>query len=270
MGLKKNQVKGKSALRFYHEVLHLDELHYGLWADEPLNLDGLRIAQRRYSQRLVSLIPKSHKRILDVGAGTGTISSLLNESGFDVEGLSPDPYQEKVYIKRTGLPFHLNWFEKFRTTEHYDLILMAESAQYISLNEIFRVASTIAPGGYLLIADFFVRKQEDCELGRRGHPLAAFQEEAERCGFVQDHFEDVTDATLPTMDLARLFVEQHIKPALNFVGDAYGGKHPVLFRCITWLLRHKIVEWQQSLQHLDSEEFARLKRYLIIRYRIPG
>jgi len=270
MGRDANQVKGKNALRFYHEVLHLDELHVGLWADEPLSLDGLRIAQRRYSQRLASLIPESHARILDVGAGTGSLSALLDESGFNVEGLSPDPYQEKVYSKKTRLPFHLNWFEKFQTSEPYDLVLMAESAQYISLNHLFKIASTVAPGGYLLIADFFVCKQEDGELSRRGHPLAAFQKEAKRYGFVQDYYEDITDAILPTLDLASLFVEQHIHPALNFAVDVYGSKYPALYRCVSWLLRHKIVEWQKSLQLINSEEFARLKRYLIIRYRVPS
>jgi MPBQ/MSBQ methyltransferase len=270
MGQKKNQVKGKSALRFYHEVLGLDELHAGIWEDEALNLDGLKIAQRRYSGRLVSLVPEGVRRILDVGAGTGSVSKLLAERGFEVEGLSPDPYQQQVYTENTGLPFHLNWLEKYDTSERYDLLLFSESAQYIKLDQIFENAKRLAPGGYLLVADFFVTKQEGGELSRRGHFLPDFQQAAEQYGFVEDHYEDITDPVLPTMDLAMLFVDRHVKPGIIFVNDVYGSRHPLLFRLVRWLFRRKLADWQNSLELIDSKEFARLKRYLILRYRVPA
>lgn len=267
---KNKQVKGKSALRFYHEVLHLDELHFGLWDNEPLTLDGLRSAQRRYDERLLALIPDATRTVLDVGAGTGSVSALLHERGYDVEGLSPDPYLRDVYTERTGLPFHLDWFERFEPAHRYDLVLMAESAQYIPLEGLFAAAVSAAPGGYLLLADFFVVGEGDTELSRRGHRLDAFERAAAAHGLVADYREDITDATLPTMDLGRKLVERHVEPALAIAADSYGRKHPWIYRGARWLLRDRVAEWRKSLQLADSAEFARVKRYLILRYRLPA
>lgn len=268
--MSNKQVKGKTALRFYHEVLHLDELHFGLFDGDPLTFDGLRRAQRRYDERLLQLIPPSTRRILDVGAGTGAISALLSERGYEVEGLSPDPYLRDIYTQRTGLPFHLDWFERFQPTRRYDTVLMAESAQYIPLDRLFEAAVNCAPGGHLLLADFFVVREEDSELSRRGHPLEAFERGAAARGLVEEHREDITEATLPTMDLARTWVERHVEPALAIARESYGRKHPWLSRVASWLLRDRIAEWRKSLQLVDSAEFARLKRYLILRYRLPA
>ena len=53
------------------EVLELDHLHYGLWADEPLDLEGLKRAQERYAERLCDWVPEGVRTILDVGCGFG-------------------------------------------------------------------------------------------------------------------------------------------------------------------------------------------------------
>jgi SAM-dependent methyltransferase len=270
MAKRKGQVKGATALRFYHEVLHLDELHAGVWAGEPLTMDGLRSAQRRYNECLIEQIPENVRTILDVGAGTGVVSELLRDRGFEVEGLSPDPYQQGLYTKRTGRPFHLDWFEHFEPPRQYDLVLMSESAQYIPLERLFEKAAEVAPGGYLLAADFFVIRDEDNELARRGHRLDAFEREAARCGFTERYREDITDATLPTMDLAREFVERHVDPALKLVAEIYGPRRPLLFALAKRMLRRRAVEWEKSMQLIDSEAFARLKRYLILLYEHSG
>ena len=270
MARREGQVKGKTALRFYHEVLHLDELHAGIWAGEPLTLDGLRSAQRRYNERLIAQIPDGVKTILDVGAGTGVVSQVLADRGYEVEGLSPDPYQQQLYTKRTGRPFHLDWFERSEPGRTFDLVLMSESAQYIPLDRLFQQAARVAPGGYLLAADFFVIREEDNELSRRGHRLDAFEQEASRSGFVERYREDITDETLPTMDLAREFIDRHVDPALKLAAEVYGARRPLLFALAKRLLRHRAVEWEKSLQLIDSDEFARLKRYLIVLYKHEG
>jgi len=58
----------RAGLRFYREILKLDNLHFGLWEEEdPLTLEGARAAQRRYTERLVGMIPPGVNDILDVG-----------------------------------------------------------------------------------------------------------------------------------------------------------------------------------------------------------
>ena len=56
LGRHPKRIKTSFALRFYHEVLGLEHLHYGLWDGEALDHEGLRQAQERYLERLESYI----------------------------------------------------------------------------------------------------------------------------------------------------------------------------------------------------------------------
>ena len=87
-GKRRKPVKTNSTLRFLHEVLRLEHLHYGLWEDEERDLAGLSQAQKRFCDELVSWVPEGVRSILDVGAGIGTTSQALSREGFEVEGLS--------------------------------------------------------------------------------------------------------------------------------------------------------------------------------------
>ena len=133
MGRKsRKRIKESTSLRLMREVLELDHLHYGLWRDEPLDLAGLKRAQERYAETLCDWVPDGVRSILDVGCGTGSMARRLAERGFEVEGLAPDPYLGEVFTERTGLDFHLARFQEFEPERTYDLILMSESAQYIT------------------------------------------------------------------------------------------------------------------------------------------
>ena len=82
------------------EVLKLNSLHYGYWKkNEELNLKNLRIAQKRYTDHLLKLIPKGTKSVLDVGAGIGDNSLALATKGYNVISLSPDKNHKKYFGK---------------------------------------------------------------------------------------------------------------------------------------------------------------------------
>lgn len=88
------------ALRFYHEVLGLEHLHFGLWNyDDELTIERLRGAQKRHEDYLINNIPDDAKRILDVGVETAVMSARLQKMGLDIEGLSPDINQKKYSVK---------------------------------------------------------------------------------------------------------------------------------------------------------------------------
>jgi len=267
------RIKSSFALRFYSEVFGLDHLHYGLWNGEPLTFDGLRSAQERYAKRLTGLIPEGVKTVLDVGSGTGGFSAALKGRGYQVEGLSPDPHQQKLYGERVGEPFHLVRFQDFDVPHSYDLVVMSESVQYIWLQSYFPAIRRTAAGGHLLLADYFRIRQEDDELPEgSGHDLEAFLSEAEEAGLELVYREDVTDQVLPTLDLGRDWLEKHVDPFLALMNDTLTERYPRIYGLLRLFLRRRTERHLGKIRKLlDGKEFQRTRRYLILLYRVaPG
>ncbi len=262
------QVKGRSALRFYHEILGLDYLHYGLWAaDDPLDRQGLETAQQRYADALLAFLPDSPRRVLDVGCGSGALCALMQSRGYEVEGLSPDAYQESIFQQRLDVPFHRDWFESFEPEHSFDCVVMSESAQYVDLDALFPAILRAAPTGDAVIADFFVTDTTRGEVSRRGHPLAGFKAAAEQHGFRLVQERDITQEAVPTLDLARHWVDQYVEPSAHLVNELYGDKHPILLRFARWVLRRRVDEYRKMLAQIDRDEFLAAKRYLILQLR---
>lgn len=265
------KVKVSTSLRFLHEVLRLDDLHYGVWDGETLDLEGLKAAQQRYSRELCAWVPDTVGSILDVGCGTGGNSLHLSRQGFDVEGLSPDPYQQRIYRQRTGLPFHLRRFQEFDPVRHYDLTLMSESAQYVWLDSLFPAVSRVSPGGYLLVCDYFLREGVEGSMAKSGHPLHAFLAKARQHDFDLLEQEDITERTLPTLDLAHSWVERYVRPSIDIVEASMAHRRPWLPKILRALLRRPLAKAEEGLQLIDSERFAASKVYmrLLFRHRPP-
>ena len=263
------RVKVSTALRFYHEVVGLDHLHYGLWNGEPLTLDGLKVAQDRFTRHLLSWIPEGVRSVLDVGCGIGSTALMLKQSGYEVEGLSPDPYHQAVFSRRVGTPFHLSRFQEFRPLRRYDLVLMSESAQYIWLDRLFPAVGASAPGGHLLVADYFTVNGAKGALGRSGHALDRFLAEARTAGLDLVRREDVTERVAPTLELARSWIERYLDPCLALVSDHLERKTPRLVRFGRWLLRSRIEKAADLRTLIDRDAFLHDKQYLVLLFRIP-
>lgn len=263
------KVKVNTALRFYHEVVGLQHLHYGLWNGEPLTLEGLRIAQDRFAHHLSSWIPDDVGTILDVGCGIGSTALMLKENGYDVEGLSPDPYHQGAFARRVGASFHLSRFQEFDPPKSYDLVLMSESAQYIWLDSLFSRAARTAPGGYLLVADYFTVNGAHGVLAKSGHPLDEFLSAARDAGLDLTRQEDVTDQVTPTLDLAQSWLERYIDPCVSIATEHVLRKRPWLARPARWLFRRQINKATELRKLVDSEAFRQNKRYLMLLFKVP-
>jgi MPBQ/MSBQ methyltransferase len=259
--------KFASLLRFYHEVLGCEYQHYGLWEGDPLTLQGLKAAQERYSEQLSSWVPRGVRTVLDVGCGTGGNARKLAGMGFEVEGLSPDPYQRETFTTETGLPFHLTTLEEFDPERKYDLVLMSESSQYIKLSELFPAAKRCAPGGYLLVSDYFVIKKDNTRLTRSGHVLEKFLEAAENHGMSVERSEDITEKVKPTLELAKIWLNDYFNPSLRIILEVFHRRRPRLASWVFRLLRKKhdrFIDWQLMQ---DGELFASVKRYKTILFK---
>lgn len=263
------RVKASTQLKFLLSVLGLERFHYGFWDGEPATLEGLKAAQKSYSDRLRSWIPKDVKSILDVGCGIGTDALELGELGYEVEGLSPDPFQQQEFVSRTGLPFYLSRFQDLEPSRTYDLVLMSESSQYIWLGALFEAVKRVArPGGYLLISDYFVVSHDDSALSKSGHFLDEFLARARDSGLVLERQEDITDRVTPTLDLAAHWYHHYVVPGVEVLTESARGRHPRSFRVGRFLLRPLLMRLARQKEMIDSEGFRRTKRYLVMLFKV--
>ncbi|MCP4902196.1 MAG: class I SAM-dependent methyltransferase [bacterium] len=264
-----DRIRVDVGLRFLHEVVGLKGLSYGLWEGEPQSLEGLKAAQNRYAKTLCDWVPHGVRRILDVGCGTGETARKLTERGFEVEGLSPDPYLGEVFTARTGLPFHLIRYERFHPERPFDLVIMSESAQYILLDQLFRWVMRESPGAYLLVSDYFTVEPADGPLGQSGHPLSDFEDEARLWAFEELRREDVTDAVVPTLELSRLWLDRYVIPTAELVQETLARRSRLLVAIGRILLRGQVTRWKRQVELGESREFMRQKRYLRLLFRSP-
>ena len=264
------QVKTSVALQFLHRIVGLEYLNFGMWsAGDPLDLVSLRRAQERLVGRLFELLPPGVSSVLDVGCGTAVISERLAALGYDVEGLSPDPYHGELF--RARLPdgrFHLGRFQEFEPDRCYDLLFLCESAQYVWLEELFEaVERSLTPGGHVLLCDYFVACPGGGEQSRSGHPLDEFLARAEACGLVLEIDEDVTQSVLPTLRLAQAMLDRFGRGSVNLLRNASTRRFPRLAGT-GWRLARPLTGRLDRLDRLiDPELFARIKQYRVMRFR---
>lgn len=255
-------------LRIYREVLELDHLHYGLWEPgDEVTLDNFRRAQDRYEQRLVDSLPEDARSVLDVGCGTCSLSLRLKSAGLDVEGLSPDINQKRLFAEKIGGTFHHCRFEHFKPARTYDCIIMSESPQYIPREALFDTAvKCLRPGGCLVATDYFVRTGSPRVFRKSGHVLEEFLASARQRHFELMRQDDVTDEVLKTLELAVYFYDK-ADLLVEILTDQFRTRHGWSWKFVTWLFRHKLRRGRECRAQLEPAAFKEHKQYLFLTFR---
>lgn len=276
-------------LRFLHDTLGLEHLHYGLWIEEEpeeLSLATLREAQERYAQRLIDIIGGLPVQdVLDVGCGFGKTALALASEGYHVSVLSPDPQQLARLANGNLAARHNVRFEDYEPRERHDLVLMSESSQYVaSLQRLFAVAAAaLHPGGYLLIADYFVRNPPTARrhpIERSGHHLDSLRRAARDQGFLLELDEDITRQVLPTLELGARLLDRYVTRTLDELDEDFrakcGATRPLRrflrrqlkyrpLRLAIRFVRRRLASHYRP--RIDPEAFRELKEYRILLYR---
>jgi len=198
---------------------------------------------------------------LDVGCGTGIMAKKLLNMGYDVEGLSPDENQKKYFADKLNAKFHHTKFEYFTETDQFNCLIMNESSQYIKLDKLFTNShKALKNGGYLIICDYFVKKNAIGIQSESGHKYNAFVKQISNSGFEIIKEKDITESVVKTLEVGKDFVSR-IHKTVEIYTEKIVKKHLHFTNLLLWIGKKKIRKCKKQLQLLDSQEFKKNKTH---------
>jgi SAM-dependent methyltransferase len=266
LGLEVAAICGKHFLKLEH-------LHYGYWANGlEIDIANLYIAQKNYTNFLVSHIPDGVKTILDVGCGTGQTAKELTGMGYSVDCVSPSSFLSERARSLLGESSRIFTcpFEKLETTHRYDLVLFSESFQYLDLQKgLEQTVKLLNDGGYMLICDVFKNDAEGKSVLVGGHKLTKFR------GLIRHHplelvvDKDITEQTAPNIDILDAALKNVLAPVLDSGVGFLTGRYPLTVKFLKWKYRKKINRIHEKYLSggRSSEDFKRFKTYRLFLYR---
>lgn len=197
-------------------------LHYGLWSNDlDLSIQNIGKAQDAYTDLLLASIPSNVRSVLDVGCGAGSVAKRLLDLNYEVECLSPScMLNEDIRKNVPGIIVHDAGFEDFVSDRKFDLVLFAESFQYVeSYAALSKAIEILTPSGVIIVCDKFKCEENGKSPIGGGHQyreyLAIRQHLSLEC--IQDI--DLTDRIAPNFDLLQDFRHRVIEPLAEKIDE---------------------------------------------------
>ncbi len=258
------------------KLLKTDDLHYGFWnGGMEVSFANIGAAQEAYTEFLMGRIPAGVETVLDVGCGTGALAKRLIERGYRVECLTPSETLADLAQLRLGpeVKIYRETFEGLQAAGPYDLVLCAESFQYLKQTGAFRkAAELLRPGGHLLICDFFKRDDARKSALGGGHRLARFHRIRGEFPFELVDEQDITAETAPNMIIADRLLTEYALPIWDSLRRYLRANYPKLCWIAAKLFAKRLDRIESRIlgRHLDPAEFERSKAYKLFLLRRTG
>jgi SAM-dependent methyltransferase len=253
--------------------LKLDHLHFGYWTDGiEVDIANLHKAQDAYAEFILSNIPTGVKTILDVGCGTGQMSKILLDRGYQVDCVSPSSYlnsQVKALLGDKSQIFEC-FFQDLQTENRYDLVLFCESFQYIDLEPAFsNTVKFLKDNGHLLICDYFKKAVEGKSAMGGGHKLTKFYDIIQKFPLRLVRDLDITDKTAPNMDLVSDVLEKVVRPVVAAGVNLSISRHPTMVKILKWKFKKQIdkLRGKYFCGGRTGEDFKKFKSYRLFLYQ---
>jgi 2-polyprenyl-3-methyl-5-hydroxy-6-metoxy-1,4-benzoquinol methylase len=125
--------------------------------DDFLARDGDVYASAKYGTLLRWLRGSKHRRVLNVGCGSGELSCLLASAGHQVVGLDPDPTyiqlaRDRAGDRYPGSEFLVSSIEDYSGPGEFDAAVSTDVLEHIADDRTAfeRMAALVRPGGLIL------------------------------------------------------------------------------------------------------------------------
>jgi len=140
------------------------------------------------------LIGNRHKDILDVGAGDGLITSLIEAKGIDINPIAVSYAQEKGVDVSVGSAYSLPYAD-----ETYDLVFMGDVIEHLmdSISAVLEARRVLRKKGILFITTPLIGKEGKVHnrLHYKEYDVKRLTGELDWCGLVMEFF-DVRDGKI--------------------------------------------------------------------------
>jgi SAM-dependent methyltransferase len=262
-------------LALYGAVFGNNFLHYGYFKAPPadpeaISLADVKQAMEDYASLLVERVVAG-ERVLDIGCGLGGLLTRLDAAGAQATGLTPNRAHAAHIRERWPhlglLQGTLESFDPAQRADRFDVVINAESFQYIDLDAgMDKVRGFLAPGGRWIVIDYF--RLTPAARNRSGHLLADFEAALERHRFRVAERIDITDNVAPSLAYAKVLAERFALPVAQFFSEKMFLRHPLAGYALAPTVRDKLAAVR--LDTLDPDVFRREKRYLLFTLRPTG